>query len=107
MTKEVRTIEWNVYNFNITHKSITIFNVFRHTAFKRSVYHLLEKCDNKTDFSEKVRKEAFYFFGSRAEYEVVISAWVGGDGTEQQKVDVYSQLSMNWERFIDYLWDFK
>lgn len=43
-----------------------------------------------------------YHFWSRCEYEVIIREWCGREA--ERKVDIYEQLMLNWDRFIDYCW---
>ena len=30
--------------------------------------------------------------------------WCGGNGKEAVKIDIYRQVMMNWDKFIDYVW---
>ena len=46
-----------------------------------------------------------YRFWSKFEWELVLTEWTGRDNPTQKKVDVYDQLLLNWDRFIDYLWE--
>lgn len=100
-------MEWNVYYHNINHQTITALNVFQHGGFRGAVRKVLDKYNNKDEASEEIRREAFYYFCSKSEYEIIISACVGGNGNETEKIDIYSQLLMNWDRFVDYVWEFK
>lgn len=88
---------------------------------------------DKKDFNEIVKSILMYHYWCRAEWEVVITSWptyVAIDEvnkfteqimaykskfkdlpprltinlTTEQKIDVYSQVELNWEIFIDYLW---
>lgn len=43
-----------------------------------------------------------YYFWSKTEWEVIVSPWVGKGGDE--KIDVYDQLKLNWDKFVDYVW---
>ena len=43
-----------------------------------------------------------YYFWSKAEWEVIISPWVGGKIEQCEiKIDVYSQVKINWEAFFN------
>ena len=46
-----------------------------------------------------------YYMWSKSEYEIIVSPWVGR--AEDIKIDVYSQVHMNWDRFVDYVWSFR
>lgn len=100
-------MEWNVYRYDFNRKEIVIFNIFIHSEFKTRVESHLKKCDNKEEFAEQLRKELIYVYWSRSEYEILIRAWCGGYGDEEVKVDIYSQVKLNWDRFVDYCWSFK
>lgn len=99
-------LEWNVIRYNINQKKIEYWNVFDHYSFCTETIKYLFQMDNKSDFSEKLRSEAMYYFWSKAEYEIVIIPWVG-DKSVSVKIDTYFQLQINWNKFIDYLWGVK
>lgn len=44
-----------------------------------------------------------YYFWCKSEYELVLKQWVGREC--EQKVDIFSQVYLSWDRFIDYLWN--
>ena len=103
-----KVMKWNVYNYNINTKRIEIFNIFEHGAFKKYIKIASQKCKTKDDFLDQLRRELFYYFCSKSEYEVIISPWVGGDREKDSiKVDIYSQVMNNWEVFSNYVWDNK
>lgn len=98
---------WNVFMYNSTTKKIVVENVFNHSNYKKDIEELIHNCtDNVYAFSEKVRSVSVYYFWSKCEYETVIYPWVGDDKCKR-KVDVFWQLEMNWENFIEYLLKFK
>lgn len=43
-----------------------------------------------------------YHFWCKAEYEVNFCDWFKGDA--KTKIDIYSQLKLNWGGFISWLW---
>lgn len=87
------------------------------------------------DFSEKVRRSLMHMYWSRCEYECVITSWppyISADNLEKAikdrdehiamwgnfycttinldvavKIDVYTQVELNWCVFIKYLWNNK
>lgn len=97
---------WNVYYHNINEDKIVAFNVLSHASFKHYTEKFLKECHTKEEFAIELHNELQYYFWCRAEYEVVIGPWVGGriDGI---KVDIYQQVMLNWEIFVDYVWSFK
>lgn len=100
-------MEWNVYYYDINRQKITTFNIFRHGRFREDVQEHLRTYDDKAEFAEAVRKELSYYFWCKSEYEVLIRAWCGGNGKEEIKIDIYSQVMLNFNKFIDYLWSQK
>ena len=127
---------WNVFRENINGKEIVEYNNFNHGGFDDEVDELLKKDVSKDEFDEKLRMILFYYFGSKAEYEVVITSWVPYISKKEldrlntkyerhnrqwgyypyalsiepdvgRKVDIYSQVMMNWEQFVEYVWSNK
>jgi hypothetical protein len=47
-----------------------------------------------------------YYFWSKAEWEIIISSWPNRDNDEL-KIDVFDQVMLNWEAFVDYCWSNK
>lgn len=127
---------WNVFRENINRKEIVKYNIFNHGGFANEVDELLKEDVSRDEFDEKLRMILFYYFGSKAEYEVVITSWVPHISKEEldrlnteyekhnqqwgyypyalsiepdvsRKVDIYSQIMMNWEQFVEYVWSNK
>ena len=99
-------LEWNVYVGNFNAKKIETHNVFRHTRFTEDCRAAAKKFkDDKAAFAEEVRHSLMYYYWSKCEWEVIISHWPPANGFDDSKVDVYSQVMLNWDRFIDYLWE--
>lgn len=100
-------LQWNVYRFNINKQKIEEFNIFDHYTFKEYVKEALIKHENsKEEFTKQLKSELRYYFWSKAEYEIIITCWVGGDREKvNEKIDIYDQVMLNWDRFVDYVWD--
>lgn len=127
---------WNVFRENINRKEIVKYNIFNHGGFANEVDELLKEDVSRDEFDEKLRMILFYYFGSKAEYEVVISSWpvyidkaeLNRLNTEYEeynkkwdhypykinvspevgkKVSVYDQVMMNLDQFVDYVWSNK
>lgn len=43
----------------------------------------------------------------KCEHEVVVGPWIGDFEKEGVKVDIYEQIRMNWDLFVEYVWDQK
>ena len=100
-------MEWNVYYYDINRSKIKQFNIFNHSNFKNEVIDLIGKIKDYDEFSKEIKKVLFYYFGFKAEYEVVISPWCGGSDKDGIKVDIYSQVMLNWDKFLDYVWNYR
>ena len=115
---------WYVWLNNFNGNKIETFNVFDHYRFREDVEKLLDTEPIYSDFSDKLRKIAMYYFWSKCEYEVVITSFpprideneikrLRSDsfphGTSVKletgsKIDVYNQLQLNWDQFVSYVW---
>lgn len=99
-------MEWNVYYYDINSKQLKTFNVFEHYAFNNEVQQLLKNSYGKDDFSKSLNMTVMYYFWSKAEWEIEIVPWL--DNTKVGiKIDVYDQITNNWEHFVDYIWNYK
>lgn len=100
-------VKWNVYRFNINRQKIEVFNIFEHCSFTKYVKEALLKYEKNIDrFTEQLKSELMYYFWGKSEYEVIITCWVGGDREKvNQKIDIYDQVMMNWDKFVDYVWN--
>jgi hypothetical protein len=100
-------MEWNVFRYNMNLREIETYNIFNHGTFLEYVKKAAEKYKNKDEFVEQLKTELLYYFWRKAEWEVVIASWVGGDREDAKKIDAYSQVMANFEIFADYVWNNK
>lgn len=129
-------LEYYVYYHNFNGRSIEKFNIFDHGRFLEDVKKDLKKYADKEGFSERLRGHLFYYYGSKCEWEVVITSWVPhitiselnrlNEEREKtlkkynrepyrlyvnpdvgEKQDVYEQVMLNWNLFVDYVWSQK
>ena len=96
-------LEWNVWCNDLNTNNIKPFNVFNHCGFNNAVKDIFSKRLHMDEFEEMIDKEAMYYFCCKSEYEVMISGLF--EKGQKTKIDIYSQLKLNWNRFIDYLWN--
>ena len=101
--------EWYVIIENVNAKKIEKYNIFNHASF-------LNDCDkawkdNHKDhengfakFEESVRRSMMYYFWSKCEWEVIVSGFPPSRKFHDAKIDVYEQVYINWDKFINYLW---
>ena len=94
-------LEWNVLYYDFNARKITTFNVFDHGRFREEVIKLFSPTISRNEFSKKLRSAVMYYFWSKAEYEVIVSPWIG-DEKAAVKIDINTQLMNNWEQFVNY-----
>lgn len=114
-------VTWNVFK----HSS------FSKEVYQLSIEH---RELSLSDFSEKLKRICRYYYWSKCEWEVVVTSWpprVSEKELERlnkekeeylrtwgkelysliinpetgKKVDVYSQLALNWDVFVKYVWE--
>ena len=100
-------LEWNVYIGNINKRMITTFNVFEHYSFYKDLKKEIKIYGNIEEFADRLRRIVMYYFWSKCEYEIILTCWPSWDKFKEEKIDVYSQLDLNWDKFVNYIWDNK
>ena len=100
-------MEWNVYRVNLNRKEFEVFNIFDHCRFREDIQKALKQHECKADFAESARKDLMYYFWCKSEYELVLTPWIGSSRIKDKKVDIYGQVMLNWDKFVDYCWSFK
>lgn len=98
-------MEWNVYIHNINSRKIEIFNIFRHGRFTEDVRKAAKKYKRKNEFAEQLKNELRYYFWAKCEWETIIGPWIGNTAKISKKIDVYGQVMLNWDVFVDYVWN--
>ena len=102
---KLKPLVWNVYTENFNERRIEIDNIFDHSGFYDDCVKAAKKYKEKDTFAEEVRRSLMYYFWSKCEWEIVLTAWPPRDDFNDEKIDVYDQVRLNWDAFIDYLWD--
>lgn len=129
-------LKYYVYRHKFNSKSIERFNVFDHVRFYEDVTKALKKSSTKAELAHQLRKDLFYYYGLKCEWEVVITAWPPHINMEEldrlneerakaareyykdphilhinpdiyTKIDVCDQVMLNWNVFLDYVWSQK
>ena len=101
----MRDMHWFVYVEDFNGRRIEEYDIFGHHGFAEDVKKAYKK--HRTDFdafAEKVRGSLFYYFRSKCEWEVIVSAWPPTDRVPERKVDVFEQVMINWGIFVRYVW---
>ena len=100
-------LEWNVYWEDSNSKKIIVQNVFNLSwKFNEYLKENFKKNKIKEEFCEQLKRDLQYCYWGKCEHEVVITGWPSREDVEK-KVDVYSQVMLNWEQFADYTWENK
>ena len=97
-----------------------------------AIAKIKNKYKTKEEFAERLHHEVLYRFWAKSEWEVIVTTWPPYVDSEEidrlvkeredrikswgnfyctdvrlehgVKLDVYTQLALNWDRFIDYVW---
>lgn len=101
-----KPLKWNVIYHAMNRNEITFFNIFDHNYFALYTIKALYTTTNKDDFANQIHKELRYYFWSKCEYEIIVSPWPPRD-KPKEKIDVFTQVTNNWDAFIDYIWSKK
>lgn len=101
-------LEWNVFWEDPNKRKIVVRDIFQHAGFWNSCLVIKKKYSNdKETFGEKLRWALQGYFWCRCEYELVMSDWPPSEGFDGRKVDIFEQIDINWDRFLDYVWNNK
>ena len=106
MVEEViNLMKWNVYIYDINQQKMADFNIFDHGSFVEYVKKAIKKFKNKEVFASQLKTELAYYFWSKSEWEIIISPWCGNKKPCDVKIDVFDQVMMNFDIFVDYVWN--
>ena len=97
---------WNVYICNMSSGKIEVYNIFNHGTFNVYYRKALETSATKEEFAEQIKNELRYYFWSKCEWEIEIVDWLGHQKSGL-KTDVFKQIVLNFDVFVDYAWRFK
>ena len=100
-------LEWNVYCDDFNERKIRIFNVFNHHGVIEDLKKFVKKYKTKEEFCEHLRTTIMYYYWSKCEWEIVLTSFPERQDYTEEKIDVYDQLMLNWDKFCDYVWDNK
>ena len=99
--KHKANLQWYAFRYDINCNSLVEFNVVNDDLIK-GIEKACKKKELETidDLWRIVRRWAVYYYWSKAEHEVIIT-----DLFENMRVkkDVYYQIEINMERFVDYI----
>ena len=101
-------LEWFVYCEDVNRRVIEPYNIFNHVGFLKDCCKAAEMhSDNKDVFAAEVERWLKYYYWAKCEWEIILSSWPNDERTKKEKIDVYDQVMLNFDVFIDYLWNNK
>lgn len=127
-------LSWNVFFEDFNSKQIVNRDIFKGGKLEEFCVNLKKSTLTKQQFAEELRKELMYHYWARSEYEIVLTSWppyiktedvyelvrdiqeqkeqynttpvrVCVNPTVARKVDIYEQIQMNWDVFVDYVYN--
>jgi len=104
MTKKNKNtkFKWNVWTWSFNHDALETYDVVPILLGEYKRLKKNEKPKTLEEFSEFMNGEASYHFWSKCEWEMITTGWPTQKNSE--KVDVYDQLMLNWDVFIEAFW---
>lgn len=100
-------LSWNVFVSNSNSGKIESFNIFYHNFFVEDCRKNYKKNKNdKNEFEKTLKRDLMYYFWSKCEWEIIVSHWPQTENPKfkNEKIDVYDQVMLNWNQFVNYLW---
>ena len=99
-------LEWNVFIGDFNSRRIRTHNVFDHGGVMTDLKKAARKyAKDKALFETEVRSSIMHWYWSKCEWEIVLQHWPPSENFRDEKIDVYDQLKLNWDKFVDYCWD--
>ena len=124
-----------VYKESFNSKKIEKFNIFNNWRFLEDIEKLFKNKPTKEQAADEIRRYLFYYYGSKCEYEIIITSWPCYISNEElnrvneeklrykrkyghypyvnnivptvgEKIDIRQQVLMNWDIFFDYVWNY-
>lgn len=101
-------LEYNVYISEMFHgKTIETYNIFEHYSFLKRCRDAAKNIEDKDEFLEEVKSALMYYYWSKCEWELIMTPWPPHETDEGSKINVYSQVMLNWNIFSEYIWSKK
>ena len=94
--------KWNVWIWNFNHDKLEQYDV---VPMLLRELKSLRKDDfpmDKKSMNKELKEWARYHFWAKCEYEMIVHGWP--EQKNDEKVDVYNQLMLNWDTFSEAFW---
>ena len=103
-------LKWFVFIEDINKKRIRVYNIFEHKDFMEDCNDAWENYKNKHHdflrYQENIDSILMYYFWCKCEWEIILSNFPPSDSFHEKKIDVYQQVKINWDKFIDYIFSY-
>jgi len=100
---KTKNLHWKVFGHDFNKNEIVDYDVFSHAGFVDDLKKADRKAKTDEEFLKEVDLSLRHYFWAKAEHEVLVKGLFDNENKSQTKIDVYSQIKMNWDRFVDYL----
>ena len=94
--------EWYVYVEDVNANKIKKFNVFNSFNFLKCCKQTFRKYKDPKKIEEEIKAWARYCFMFKYEYEIVLTCMTEKQNFKSLRIDVYNQLTLNWDSFFEY-----
>lgn len=127
-------LSWKVYREDFNKRIIEEYDIFKGGHWEKVARELKKEFSNKKEWEEHFCIKLMSQYWARSEYEIVVTSWppyikiedidkineevndrektwgskplkVNINPTVNRKIDIYEQLRLNWDIFINYVWN--
>lgn len=98
-------LKWMVFVRDMNSDKILEFNIFKHSRFLNDTKKAIKDATTKEELAEKMKRILQYYYWCKCEFEIRIMDLRIDTGKKGRKVDVYEQVRLNYDVFINYLWE--
>lgn len=100
--KSNENFKWNVWVWNFNHDDLEEYDVVPMLLRELKSLRKEDFPMDKKSFDKELKTWSSYHFWAKCEYEMIVHSWP--EQENDKKVDVYSQLMLNWNIFSDAFW---
>lgn len=98
-------LKWNVFLYNYNLKKVIVYNVLQSNSLIDEIHKAYNKKEiiDYESLRDKIHGYILYHFWCKSEYEIAIGGLFTKNELELVKIDIYTQLMINFDRFIEYI----
>lgn len=99
-------LEWNVLYYDDNSKSVKKYNIFN-DEFKERIYKKIKtgKINNYEELKQDIDTWAHYYYWCKTECEMAMGSLHCKYPDDYQKVDMYRQIEINFDKIVKYVID--